>query len=1060
MSPISRLFSWLLVLLLCTGIALAEETVPILRIEVGQHIGVINRAATDAQRQLLATVADDKTLRLWNLPEGTLYSTLRVPIGEQLKGALYAVALSPDGKTVAVAGATGSAAEKFSIYLFDVAQRQLQARLSNLPSAIYHLAYSADGSKLAAVFDAGYGLKVWDAHTGKQLLEDLDYQDRSTWVDFSATGELATVAYDGHIRLYDASLKLSKKLPTSSGKHPYSVKYSPDGQRLAIGYADQKKVDIYASTGEALRHLSLEDLTGAQSAIVSWRPDAQANYGLLVAGDLKNPGYDFVVREYSDVKQDNPDFVDIVVGKNIVTDIVGIWNDDLDYVITTADPKWTALKTGRISHEHQANLWNARIVELENKRFALSPDGLALQFATAEHDDRSLEFNLNDLSLQPSAESNAKLSFQAPITHSDNLNITHWRRSQHPELNSEPLLLGEFERSAALAIAPDQRSFLLGTNHYLRLYNPQGKEIIKQAVEAEVFGLNIAANGQLAVAALADGTLRWYSLRSGDMLHELLVLFPYNDGQQWLAWTPEGYFAHSLGGGSELAGFQLNKGANKRPEWIAFAQLYQKFYNPEFLLPKVQGKAKDAHVIQEGAQTASQHLSSQQLPVVKLLQLCAVDAESAAGFSHAAPVSGWLSRFVPESWRSVSLLMRLIHWLEQIFGDAPTTPAGTQMADAKASQCLPVVGQGETRGFARVKNANAAAIYRNQFSQPVKAVELRYRVEKRSGGMGDVDVYANGQIQAQADTSTEEVRQVIALTPGVNQIYVQAYEQSGGSAAKSEVVQLINPEAGSAPDTPPARLIVLTVGIDAYPPPNTLKYAVKDARDVLQTIQAGKSKIYERVVPFELSNEQATLQNIQAKIAEISAFITPADTVLLYFSGHGVLEGKHFYFLPYDVNKAALASTSIAQQHLKRFIAQLAKTNKIFMFIDSCHSGSFDLQAINNEITSFDKLKQQLGENVFILAASGADQEAQDQFVLADGTKPSNGLFAWAVLDGLRGKASRQDDDIVDNYNLGSYVQRKVDALTQKQTLYPQKARFQVVNNGDVTIFDITQALH
>ena len=102
MSPILRLFSWLIFLLLSSNVALAEETVPILRIEVGQHIGVINRAATDAHMQLLATVADDKTLRLWNLPEGTLYSTLRVPIGEQLKGALYAVALSPDGKTVEI----------------------------------------------------------------------------------------------------------------------------------------------------------------------------------------------------------------------------------------------------------------------------------------------------------------------------------------------------------------------------------------------------------------------------------------------------------------------------------------------------------------------------------------------------------------------------------------------------------------------------------------------------------------------------------------------------------------------------------------------------------------------------------------------------------------------------------------------------------------------------------------------------------------------------------------------------------------------------------------------
>jgi FOG: WD40 repeat len=135
----------LLLLIIVYFIAAEVLATPILRIEVGQHTAMINRMAIDKSGKLVATASDDKTVRLWNLPEGTLYTTFRVPIDEQLKGALYAVAISPDAKTVITAGETVDNNGKFSLYVFDVEKRVLKARIPNIPSAIYHLAYSKDG---------------------------------------------------------------------------------------------------------------------------------------------------------------------------------------------------------------------------------------------------------------------------------------------------------------------------------------------------------------------------------------------------------------------------------------------------------------------------------------------------------------------------------------------------------------------------------------------------------------------------------------------------------------------------------------------------------------------------------------------------------------------------------------------------------------------------------------------------------------------------------------------------------------------------------------------------
>jgi WD40 repeat protein len=77
---------------------------PILAIETGMHTAVIRKIGVDGACSLLATGSEDKTVRLWSLPEGRLLRTLRWPIGPGNGGKVYATALSPDGSLVAVGG--------------------------------------------------------------------------------------------------------------------------------------------------------------------------------------------------------------------------------------------------------------------------------------------------------------------------------------------------------------------------------------------------------------------------------------------------------------------------------------------------------------------------------------------------------------------------------------------------------------------------------------------------------------------------------------------------------------------------------------------------------------------------------------------------------------------------------------------------------------------------------------------------------------------------------------------------------------------------------------------
>ena len=52
--------------------------------------------------------------------------------------------------------------------------------------------------------------------------------------------------------------------------------------------------------------------------------------------------------------------------------------------------------------------------------------------------------------------------------------------------------------------------------------------------------VNITTDGRLVVAAYGDGTIRWHRMSGGV---ELLAFMPLADRTNWVAWTPEGFYA-------------------------------------------------------------------------------------------------------------------------------------------------------------------------------------------------------------------------------------------------------------------------------------------------------------------------------------------------------------------------------------------------------------------------------------------------------------------------------------------------------------------------------------
>src|SRR5260370_37948110 len=168
---------------------------PVLLLETGMHTAQIRAVAADAGGQILATVSDDKTLRLWALPTGEPIGVLRPQIGNGAEGELKAVALSPDARFVVTGGWTGFEWEKAnSLYVFETGTGRLVRRVGGLPQVINRLAWAPDGRTVAVGLAGANGIRLFQTNDWREGGRDVGYTGPVYGLSFEQSGRLAVGA--------------------------------------------------------------------------------------------------------------------------------------------------------------------------------------------------------------------------------------------------------------------------------------------------------------------------------------------------------------------------------------------------------------------------------------------------------------------------------------------------------------------------------------------------------------------------------------------------------------------------------------------------------------------------------------------------------------------------------------------------------------------------------------------------------------------------------------------------------------------------------------------------
>jgi hypothetical protein len=539
---------------------------PVLRLETGMHTAPIRAAATDAAGQMLATVSDDKTLRLWMLPTGELIRVLRPQIGAGAEGELKAVALSPDAQYVVTGGWTGFAWENAnSLYVFETATGRLVRRVGGLPQVINRLAWSPDGRYVAAGLAGVNGVRLFATSDWREVGRDADYAAPIYGLSFDKAGRLAVAAFDGYIRLYDAELRPVAKAKAPGGTRPYAVALTPGGSALAVGYNDTLAVDIL-SVPELRRvgAANVSGLSGGSLSQVAWSRDG----ALLAGGSYWSAATGSPIFRWADSRWDKRTM--LAAADETVMGIVPLPDGGLAYV--TADPTF-----GR--YDAQLNRVLNRPPGIADFRgqignLRLSTDGTRVSVGLEKGGGKPAWFDAGARRLvarNPPGDMRAADTVGLPVR--------DWRNDVMPKLAGKPLRLEKNETSRSLAIAPDRRSFVLGTDWYLRRFGADGGEMWSTPLPAAAWAVGISADGRLTVAALANGTIRWYRYEDG---RPLLALFMPRDGKRWVLWTPDGYYDASAGG-EDLIGWHVNRGLDHAADYFPASRLRDRYYRPELV---------------------------------------------------------------------------------------------------------------------------------------------------------------------------------------------------------------------------------------------------------------------------------------------------------------------------------------------------------------------------------------------------------------------------------------------------------------------------------------------
>jgi WD40 repeat protein len=909
-----------LLLLFCfTFPAYAEEgdRNPILSIETGGHMGKIQDVIFTRDGRYLISASYDKTIRVWDVETGRIERVIRGQIGEGPEGKIFAAALSPDNRWLAVGGWMGPSVNYKSeelgiIRLIDFQTGQITRLLKGHKNVIFALSFSPDSSRLIS----GSGswdktARIWDVETGNCLHTLRGHTDAIYAVAFSPDGgQAVTGSYDDTLILWDARSGERIANMTGHGDNVFSVAFTPDGRYLLSGSYD-KTIRLWdAKSGRFLKELARQD---REVFSLSVSPDGKSVLAGSGGGSRKLACNVFSIPE----------------GRKLVS-----FTKHTNIVLATAiSPDGRIAATGG-GNDKEIYLWDIRSGEIRQKLVGKGKRVCSVGFGAGGrtvawgkpwkypslfgHGDLEQSFRLGGSGegyrLGPGEALSGDTGYVRGVQTAGDISIRTPNNDVHPTLQilQNGRLRHEIKRGSSdgydhrsLTLTPDGRIAVSGClNGYLSTYDTTTGKKIRDFIghTGTVWGVAVSPDGSRLVSGSDDQTVKIWDIATGK---NLLTIFHGADNE-WVAWTSEGYYDSSVSG-DHYIGWHINRREDRSALYYPASQFAEKFRKP--------------FIVSACLETGG-----------NLEQALAL-AASRRPQKHAMEKPGDvdIARMLPP----------------EVFFTNPRTHTETR----EDSVCI-----------------EAGA--RSLTDEAVTDIWLN--------GRRGIAVSAKGGPLKDLSGKTASLRQCFPLDAGENQIALFASTRNTRSQPEILRVKRISSPAENVvkPD-----LYVLAVGVSQYQKKDyNLKAAHRDAEAVSEAFASQKGKLYRNVEVRLLTDATATAGNILDGLEWILKSSTQKDVSVIFVAGHGENDaGNNYYFVPHDGDFGNLRRTCVKWFDFQDIISRLP--SKSLMMVDTCRSGNITGSRRRGATDMTDAVREliQASPGAIVMAAStGRESSIED----------------------------------------------------------------------------------
>ncbi|MBH8562459.1 caspase family protein [Nostoc sp. CENA67] len=214
------------------------------------------------------------------------------------------------------------------------------------------------------------------------------------------------------------------------------------------------------------------------------------------------------------------------------------------------------------------------------------------------------------------------------------------------------------------------------------------------------------------------------------------------------------------------------------------------------------------------------------------------------------------------------------------------------------------------------------------------------------------------------------------------------------------------------------KLWCLLIGVGEYQDKTfrPLSYALADCQGLAKAFkQANQNFVDTEIIEHNFQTLQKPyLSDIRANLQQIVTSANSEDTILFYFSGHGMLDSKsqQAVLCLTDTQTDDLLNTGLVMQELLQMLGNCQASQQLVV-LDACHSGSLTLRnsptpQLVEELQQVAVQKKQTGHNQGFYALLSCDKEQESW----EFPELSHGVFTYFLIRGLLGEAADSRGEI------------------------------------------------